>query len=129
MEGTPRLAERGRRPSKPQTVLLRQMSTVGSNHMWRSQIISCLRTSRWRISPDAKPGVRVVGFQILFVRIKRNLAPKNVISIKDIGSLKGEYLSSLKHLPDFTGRTDPCRGFSGCSAAPASHGAANTEQL
>ena len=30
MEGTPRLAERGRRPFKPQTVLLRQRPPVGS---------------------------------------------------------------------------------------------------
>ena len=32
MEGTPRLAERGRRPFKPQTVLLRWMPSVGSTY-------------------------------------------------------------------------------------------------
>jgi hypothetical protein len=38
MEGTPRLAERGRRPFKPQTVLLRPVAARGlSDDIWRSQ--------------------------------------------------------------------------------------------
>jgi hypothetical protein len=47
MEGTPRLAERGRRPFKPQTVLLRQMpawvrttSGDGSHELRNGQILS-----------------------------------------------------------------------------------------
>jgi hypothetical protein len=79
MEGTPRLAERGRRPFKPQTVLLRRVPSVGSNDIWRSQTESGSHgfAVSWQLEEKAELEGQTV-FQLLLLCLISTMGRDNV---------------------------------------------------